>query len=76
MSLFDPYSHARLHELRQEQLARKASRRKALQLDVEPLPGYRDGVARILRALAERVATTTSAERQQAPSTPAHPEAG
>ena len=76
MSLFDPYSHARLLELRQEQLARKAARRKALRLDEEPLPGKRDGAARILRALAERVATTRTAERQPSPTTPAHPEAG
>lgn len=75
MSLFDPYSHTRLLELRQEQLARKAARRKALRLDEEPLPGMRDGAARVLRALAARVATTNTAERQQQPTTPAHPEA-
>lgn len=73
--MFDPYSHARIHELRQEQLARKESRRKAIGLDAEPLPGFRDNTARILRALAERVATTSTAERQQPPTTPAHPEA-
>lgn len=74
-SLFDPYSHTRLLELRQEQLARKAARRKALRLDEEPLPGLRDSAARILRALAERVATTSPTERRQPPTTPAHPEA-
>ena len=33
MTLFDPYSHARLRELRPEQLARNARRREELQLD-------------------------------------------
>lgn len=74
MSLLDPHSHLRLHQLRQEQLARKESQRKALRLDHEPLPGFRDGVAGILRALAERVATT-DAGRPSPSSSPAHPEA-
>ena len=36
MSLFDPYSHTRIVELRQEQLARKAKRRNQLGLDESP----------------------------------------
>lgn len=74
MSLLDPHSHLRLYELRQENLAMKAARRKALHLDEHPLPGLRDGTARILRALAERVATTDSG-RTSPSGTPAHPEA-
>jgi hypothetical protein len=70
---FDPYSHMRLHELRQEQLARKASRRKALRLDEEPMPGFRDAAAGILRTLAERVATTRTAERQTPPTASPRP---
>jgi hypothetical protein len=76
MASIDPYSHIRLHELRQEQLERKASRRRALKLDDEPFPGFRDAAAGILRALAERVASTSTAERQPPPSAPARPEAG
>ena len=36
MTLFDPYSHGRILELRQEQLARAARRRRQLRLDEEP----------------------------------------
>lgn len=36
MTLFDPYSHARVYELRQEQLARKAHLREKLGVDALP----------------------------------------
>jgi hypothetical protein len=54
MTLFDPYGHGRISELRQEQLARKAKRREALGLDqhttIASLPA-----AAAVRALLARV---------------------
>ncbi len=75
MTLFDPNSHIRLHQLRQERLALKHQRRNAIRLDDEPVPGFRDATATMLRALAARIATNSTPERQAPPSTPAHPEA-
>jgi hypothetical protein len=51
MTLFDPYSHGRILELRQEQLARRAKRREQLRLDEAPT-----GIpAAAVRALLARV---------------------
>lgn len=72
MTLFDPHSHHLIHQLRQEQLARKAARRKQLGLDAiaAPSPG-----SRILRAF--RGGATRNSSRPapaSAPALPASPE--
>lgn len=51
MNLFDPYSHTRILELREEQLARRARRREALRLDAET---RRMPIADIVRRIALR----------------------
>jgi|GEM_PF-4172965 len=65
MTLFDPYSHARINELRQERLARTAKRREQLGIDAEPtiasLPA-----ASAVRALLARVARPAKATARAA----------
>jgi hypothetical protein len=57
MSLFDPYSHTRLFELRQEQLSRKARRRDQL----GAFPAADLPMAAIVRALSARLTRRPSA---------------
>jgi hypothetical protein len=54
MSLFDPYSHTRILELRQEQLARKARRRSALGLDVPSDTAARQPIPTFVHSFARR----------------------
>lgn len=56
MSLFEPYSHTRLQELRQEQLARKARRQSQLGLDHETERKLTASIAETVHALATRLA--------------------
>ena len=55
MSLFDPYSHSRLQELRQEQLSRKARRHQQLGLDREPERPITASIAATVRNLTVRL---------------------
>ena len=55
MSLFDPYSHTRLHELRQEQLSRRALRHQKLGLDHEPESPIAASIAKTVRNLTARL---------------------
>lgn len=52
MTLFDPYSHSRVHELRQEQLNRKARLREKLGLDRSGTVDTPRPLARIATAIA------------------------
>ena len=54
MSMFDPYSHTRLHELRQEQLARKARTRHIEGSGTPELFGQQS-IAAVVQAMANRV---------------------
>jgi hypothetical protein len=54
MSLFDPYSHTRIYELRQEQLARKARRRTDLGLDAPSSRDARQPVSRFVHSFTRR----------------------
>lgn len=56
MSLFEPYSHTRVHELRQEQLAAKARRRTELGLARDEENAVSASIARSARALSVRLA--------------------
>ena len=56
MTLFDPYSHTRINELRQERLTRKAKQREALGLEDAELTIAKLPVAAAVRALMARVA--------------------
>ncbi|MCC6959062.1 MAG: hypothetical protein IT301_04380 [Dehalococcoidia bacterium] len=56
MSLFEPYSHTRVHELRQEQLAAKARRRTELGLAQDAENPVSASIARSARALSVRLA--------------------
>ncbi len=59
MSLFDPYSHTRIRELRQEQLARDARRRSQLGLD-EPRSGKAlQTTISVLQTITRRFSRTT-----------------
>ena len=55
MTLFDPYSHGRILELRQEQLARAARRRHQLRLDTESATTAGIAPAVAVRALIARL---------------------
>lgn len=55
MSLFEPYSHARLEELRQERLARKARRQSQLHLDRETGRQLTASIAQTVHALSGRL---------------------
>lgn len=52
MTLFDPYSHTRVHELRQEQLARRARLREKLGVDA---PAPRSEPSRFSKGIASAV---------------------
>ncbi len=56
MSLFEPYSHTRLQELRQEQLAKKAARQSKLGVDRETERQITASVAQTVQALTARLA--------------------
>ncbi len=68
MSLFEPYSHTRLQELRQEQLARKARRQGELCLDRETQRQLTQSIAQTVHALTARFARSrsTTADRRSA----------
>ncbi|MCL4242601.1 MAG: hypothetical protein KJ048_14730 [Dehalococcoidia bacterium] len=68
MTLFDPHSHHLIHQLRQEQLARKAERRKQLRLDTLNGPSAASRIAGAVRAVAARVP-----QRGSSAPRPAHP---
>jgi hypothetical protein len=72
MTLFDPHSHHLIHQLRQEQLARKAARRKQLGLDAIAMPSFGSRALVALRLLATRRASRSAAN--PAPVGPASPE--
>jgi hypothetical protein len=63
MTLFDPNSHRLIDQLRQEQLARKAARRRQLGLDTAKGPSAASRIAGAVRGVATRVP-------QRHPSTP------
>lgn len=72
MTLFDPHSHRLIHQLRQEQIARKAARRKQLGLDTLKAPSVASRIAGAVRVVASRVPQRgPSAPR---PTHPARPE--
>ena len=50
-SLFDPYTHTRLMQLREEQLAKKARRRQALGLDARGSLAAPRSIAAIVHSL-------------------------
>lgn len=54
MTLFDPHSHHLIHQLRQEQLARKAERRKQLRLDSLEAPPAARRISGAIRAIGVR----------------------
>ncbi len=56
MSLFEPYSHTRLQELRQEQLARKARRLAASSTTNTTDHGLVDAISQGAHALSARLA--------------------
>ena len=56
MSLFEPYSHTRLQELRQEQLAKKARRQSQLGLDRDTERQLTASIAQSVYALTSRLA--------------------
>ncbi len=56
MSLFEPFSHTRLRELRQEQLATKARRHSQLGLDRETERQLTTSIAQAVHALSGRLA--------------------
>ena len=60
MTLFDPYSHTRILELRQERLARKARMRERLHLESEATIANIP-VAAAVRSLLARVTRTAPA---------------
>lgn len=72
MTLFDPHSHRLIHQLRQEQLARKAARRKQLGLDTLRAPSAAGRIAGAARAIAARVPQRGSSA--PCPTHPASPE--
>ena len=72
MTLFDPHSHHLIHQLRQEQLARKAARRKQLRLDTLRAPSVAARMAGAVRAVAARVPQRGSSAPR--PTHPASPE--
>lgn len=61
----DPYSHTRIYELRQEQLARKARRRSDLGLDAPSRSNARQPISSVVRSLSRRFG------RSQTPIAPA-----
>ena len=67
MTLFDPYSHTRIQELRNEQLARSTRRREQLRLQTV-LAEDSVSIGETLRRIALRSAAKPSA--QAAPSRP------
>jgi hypothetical protein len=70
MTLFDPYSHARINELKQERLAQKAKRREQLGIDTQDMVAN-VAAAGAVRALLARVSrprkAQTGARRTGAP---------
>lgn len=66
MSLFDPYSHARIAELRNERLARAAKRREAIGLE-QPNNALTATAVRALLARVTRQHRTPAAPRRGAP---------
>lgn len=72
MTLFDPHSHHLIHQLRQEQLARKAERRKQLGLDAIATPSRGSRILRAFRGGATR--NISRSAPAAAPSLPASPE--
>lgn len=73
MTLFDPNSHRLIHELRQEQLARKAARRRQLGVDGLRRPSAASRIAGAVRAVAARFPHRGSSAPR--PTRPASPEA-
>jgi len=69
MTLFDPYSHTRLHELRQERLERKVRRLEQLGYEPAVHPARRT-LAKALRALASQIAP--AADPVEQPTSPRH----
>ena len=65
MTMFDPYSHSRIQELRQEQLARRAQRREALRLDTV-LALKHAPIAEIVRRIALRSSARPATETRPA----------
>lgn len=74
MTLFDPHSHHLIHQLRQEQLARKAARRR--QLGLHAFRGASSGarLAAAISAMARRLAGRQPAGLPANPHRPARPE--
>jgi hypothetical protein len=72
MTLFDPYSHTRILELRQERLARKARMRERLHLESEASTIANIPVAAAVRSLLARV-TRTAPAPDSATRPPGHP---
>ena len=72
MTLFDPHSHDLIHQLRQEQLARKAARRRQTGLDTLKAPSAASRIAVAVRAVAARVPQRGSTAPR--PTHPASPE--
>ncbi|MEO8539579.1 MAG: hypothetical protein ABI577_07555 [bacterium] len=73
MSLFDPYSHTRIQELRQEQLALKARQRTRLGFDSATDVSRRSSITATVRALTARLTHTRREKslRQAKPGRPA-----
>ena len=65
MTLFDPYSHSRIQELRNEQLARKNTRRRELQIDTPRSTDHH-----WLRQTVRRIALSSAAKPVAAESRP------
>lgn len=68
MSLFEPYSHTRLQELRQEQLAKKARRQTQLGLDREAEQPLTASITQTVHALTTRLAHPRGASSSRQPS--------
>ena len=71
MNFLDPYSHTRIVELRQEQLARRAKRRSELGLD--ELDARRPTVRRIVSAVTARFGRAEQPAERPAPAPKGRP---
>ena len=71
MSLFDPYSHARILELREERISRAARRRESLGLGAAEFPAIHGAVAASAHALVRRLARQRSARTEPGQARPA-----
>ena len=71
MSLFDPYSHARILELREERISRAARRRESLGLGAAEFPALHGAVAASAHALVRRGGPHPPAGPEPGPPRPA-----